>query len=240
MSLLYERLAPLTFSIGFLNCSLGKVQEAFIRWSRQNYKSIEYKEVPLSIEQALEDLQPFTAIPRRWLLVPTNSEWVAYFDNGARGPDPVSFVCYLADQLACRGVIATCVPNTLTEATGTKRGLYGAVQFELFAPHKTDFLNYERTVSAANDGGKWRFDAIGTVQSFEDTAAYKKRRVADRFTPEMLKNYCHALGIRVDSPEFYHSPAVLVWTNDPLPDDWGKLSLEEVQTQMGLEGGDKS
>lgn len=234
MSLLYDNLVPITFRIGFLNCSFKKARETFVRWKTQHFKSVEFKEVSLPIEQALGELQPLSAIPRRWLLVPTASDWVAYFDNGARGPDPVPIIGYLAEQLACQGAIATSIPNTLTEPTRTMSGLYGAVQFELFAPHPTHFLNYERIVSSTNDGGKWRFDANGPVQSFEDTARYQKRRVVDRFTPDMLKSYCYALGIRIDSPDFYRSPSVLVSTSDPLQTSLMALSLAQVQQQMGL------
>jgi hypothetical protein len=75
--------------------------------------------------------------------------------------------------LACRGIVAVCVPNTLNEETGTKKGLYVAVQFQMFVPHRTDFLNLQRTVAVTNDGGRWRFDANGAVQPFEETERYK-------------------------------------------------------------------
>jgi hypothetical protein len=89
-------------------------------------------------------------------------------------------------------------------------------------------------VSVAFEGGKWSFEANGTVQSFEETTMYHKRRVVDRFTPEMLKRYCYALGILVDVPDFYQTPALLVATSDPLPTGHLALSLVQVQQQMGL------
>jgi hypothetical protein len=232
--LIHERLAPLTFRFGFLNCSFAEVRDTFIQWKKQHFKSIESTELSLPLERALEQLQPLTNIPRRWLLVPTAGEWVACFDNGIRGPDPVPVVCYISEQLRCRGVVATSVPHTLSEDFGTKRGLYGAVQFELFAPHKTEFLNCERSVSVTYEGGKWRFDANGTVQSFEDVSKYQNHRLTERFTTEMLKAYCRALNIDVDSPNFYRSPSILVSSADPLPQGWISQSISEAQEQIGI------
>jgi hypothetical protein len=233
-TLLHEKLAPITFRVGFLNSSFTKIQDAFIQWKRQHFRSVQYKGCDLPLENALLELEPLTATPRRWLLVPTTSDWVGYFDNGVRGPDPVPVISHMAAQLGCRGVIATYIPHTLFEETGTTPGLYGAVQFELFAPHKTDFLNYERTVSVAYEGGKWRFDATGAVQSFEDPAKYQNRRIIDRFTPEMLKTYCRALNIDVDSISFYRAPSVLVFASDPLPEGWVAHTIAQAQEQMGL------
>ena len=234
ITLLNKNFAPIIFKIGFLNCSFQKVKESFIKWTTPHYKSIELIEVATGLENAFEALQPMTSIPRRWLLVPSGGGWVALFDNCMRGPDPVSAVCYLSQILACRGVVVTSIPHTLSEDQGTKIGLYGAVQFELFASQKTDFLNCERSVSVAFEGGKWSFAANGPVQGFEEPTMYQKRRIVDRFTPEMLKHYCYALGIRVDDPDFYESPALLVATNDPLPNGHFALSLVQAQQQMGL------
>jgi hypothetical protein len=93
-------------------------------------------------------------------------------------------------------------------------------------------------VSVAYEAGKWKFDMNGEIQSFEDSAKYQKRHVTDRFTPEMLKKYCYALGIRVDSPDFYQSPTVLVSTDDPLPAGHLTLSLAQAQQKMGFVIGD--
>jgi hypothetical protein len=130
--------------------------------------------------------------------------------------------------------VATYVPHTLDQETGTKTGLYGAIQFELFAPHPTAFLNYERTVSTAFEAGKWRFDANGSVQDFEDTSQYHNRRILDRFSLQTLKKYCTSVGIQVDSPDFYRGSATLVWTEDPLPKDALSLTLTEARARMGF------
>jgi hypothetical protein len=105
----------------------------------------------------------------------------------------------------------------------------GAVQFELFGPVDTEFLNYVRTVSVVFDGSKWRFDATGTVQAFEDVAAYRARRIRDRFTSAMLERYCQALGIDVFDPSFYGPRAVLVESVVPMAPDGMVMTLQQVQ-----------
>jgi hypothetical protein len=73
----------------------------------------------------------------------------------------------------------------------------------MFAPHQTTWLNQERAVVAMNDGGSWLFSTDGTPQPFEEPESYKARRIADRFTDDMLERYCKALGIRLFDESFY-------------------------------------
>jgi hypothetical protein len=104
----------------------------------------------------------------------------------------------------------------------------------MFGPLSTDFLNYVRTISVVNDGSRWRFDANGTVQDFEDQAAYARRKVADRFTSEMLVDYAAALGLSAFDPDFFPGPSVLV-TNPAVPPIGAKvLSLRETQHWIGI------
>lgn len=233
IGLLNNEFAPITFKIGLLNCSYGRALEAFVDWRRRVHKVVEFEEEESPLERKLASLQPLEPVPGRQLMVSTKSDdWVAFFNNGSRGSDPVSIVGHLSQELTCRGLIATAVPDTYSHG----KGLYGSVQFELFAPHRTEFLNYERTVSASNDGGKWVFGAVGAVQPFEETESYSNRRVRDRFTPDMLRRYCHALGVYIDSYEFYGTQSVLQVRGplQPRPGGWPSFSLEQVRESMGL------
>ena len=234
IGLLNNDFAPITFKIGLLNCSYCRAHTAFVEWGKKIYEVVEFEEEDSSLEQKLERLKPLEPVPRQQLMVSTVSDdWVAFFDNGSGGSDPVSTVGYLAQQLACRGLIATAVPNTYKDG----KGLYGAVQFELFAPHCTEFLNYERSVFAANDGGRWAFGATGIGQPFEETEQYTNRRIIDRFTPDMLRRYCHALGVYIESHEFYGRQSVLEIRGPlrPRPGGWPSFTLQEMRKSMGLE-----
>jgi hypothetical protein len=58
-------------------------------------------------------------------------------------------------------------------------------------------------VSIANDVGGWQFAAEGELQVYEQLECYRKRKVMERFTPDMLASYCTALGIDLFNSDFY-------------------------------------
>jgi hypothetical protein len=59
-------------------------------------------------------------------------------------------------------------------------------------------------------------------------ANYKRRRIRDRFTREMLLDYLAALGIRGDDPSFFTEGVLAVDTGSWLPGWTG--TLEEART----------
>jgi len=85
-----------------------------------------------------------------------------------------------------------------------------------------------------NDVSGWEFRATGSPQPFERTEQYLKEKTADRFTSEMLGEYCHALGIDLFDENFYCGPGVLIrsrfWF---LPRPKG-ISLRDAQIQLGM------
>lgn len=259
--LLDDRYAPITSSAGFLEAPLEHVAAVLARWHRTLHYTLINGPLPTSLDpvvlalapdvpdpegyltvthlnerfpEVLHRLEPLQAPGRgRELLVSTRSAWTAYFENSIGGTDAFGPISFLSQGLKCRGLIVTCVPHTLKRKESASAGRYGAVQFELYGPERTEWLNLVRGVSAMNDGGPWRFDAIGTVQPFERSEQYTARRVRDRFTPEMLEGYCQAVGVDYFAPEFYGAESVLM---EPHP-AWKPTrieSLAQVQRQIGL------
>jgi hypothetical protein len=92
-----------------------------------------------------------------------------------------------------------------------------------------------RSIAAANDGGSWVFYATGDVQSFEQTECYLAPRVRDRFTPDILRSYCRALGIDVFSEAFYKPSAVLTEHHHPNEKKVRSMTLSERRRELGLE-----
>jgi hypothetical protein len=80
-----------------------------------------------------------------------------------------------------------------------------------------------------NDGGTWMFAADGTEQTFEESQKYNARRIADRFTNEMLERYCEALGIRLFDGSFYGTQAAVINTIQKLTPGSPVMSLEEAR-----------
>jgi hypothetical protein len=229
-----NQLVPLTFKWGFLEAPFQKIIETNENWKQSIYSSVKVHAADLPLNEALLELQPLTIPKRHELFVITKSDWVAYFDNGIRGGDPVGTLVHLSETLKCRGLIVTNIPHTHTGDSKNAKGVYGAIQFELLASSPREFLNYERTISATNDGGKWVFHADGKVQSFEKIEQYNNKRVKDKFTSEMLDDYCKALGLNIFEPDFYQSKGYIIKIEDLLPEGYPKISLHEAQQRLGF------
>jgi hypothetical protein len=232
-TLLENRFAPLTYAIGFLESDFHHVADETVAWQRSIFSQVETVEIESSLGEALSKLEPLITPPRKNLLLSTNSRWVAYFDNGINGGDPSSFVGYFAQRLKCRGLAVTCIPG-LADDVPFANMHSSAVGFKLYAPEAREWLNLERSVSAVNDYGKWTFEATGSVQPFEKPDRYQARAVKNRFTPEMLEEYCSALGIRLFDGEFYGPAGILVKIGDPLPPEFVAISLAEAQSRLGI------
>jgi hypothetical protein len=109
------------------------------------------------------------------------------------------------------------------------------VKFTLFAAEHRDGLNVERSVVAINDVRGWEFTATGPPQDFEDATRYTARRVADRFTPEMLEAYCRALGIQLFIEEFYGGAGVITQASPWFLPRLATMTLPEARAQLGLQ-----
>jgi hypothetical protein len=223
-ALLDNRFAPLTYSIGFLEGDFQQVADETIAWQRSLFTQVEQVATESSLSDALSTLEPLITPPRKRLLLSTTSRWVAYFDNGINGGDPSSFVGYMAQRLKCQGLAVACRADAHSSV----------VRFVLYAPEAREWLNVERSVSAENDYGKWTFKTTGSVQPFEKPERYQARAVKNRFTSEMLEEYCSALGIRLFDDDFYGPAGVLVKIGDPLPPEFVAISLAEAQSRLGL------
>jgi len=237
ITLLSDRLAPITSAIGFLQLPLAEAAETLAGWRRELHGAARTEEVFAALPEMLARLEPLTLAvrPRELLVATERDDWTAYFDCGLHGGDPVSIVGHLTRTVRAAGVVVRSVPHTI--GTIEQPGRHGAVQFELFGPLPTSFLNYVRTVSVAHDGSKWRFDATGTVQDFEDTERYTARKIRDRFTSEQLAAYCAAMGLRPFDEGFYRPAGILVESPVRLPPGAAELPLAETQRQLGIRPG---
>lgn len=230
-----DEFAPITSSIGFLRAPLDVVGDALERWRREIHGSADH--VPLSggLREGVGRLEPLTGggvMPRELLISTSNPEWTALLDCGLQGGDHSLTISYLAEVLTVAGVVVVSIPDAPGDGATPPR--YGARQLEMFSPVRTDFMNYVRTISVVNDWGRWRFDANGLIQDFEDVSAYSRRKVADRFTGQMLIDYCADLGLHPFDEGFFCGPSRLV-TNSSHPLAGSMvLTLRQVQERYGI------
>ena len=211
------KFAPITDTIGFLRCDLETAVKAFLDWQGdiQSKRGVSLVDTRLSgsFMSDMNHLLPLTSVERRrYLFIPTKSNWTAFLDNGHQGTDAFSHISYLAEKLSCDAVRTTYIPEGYDDR-------YPATILEIFGPDKTDFLNSVRSISAAFYGAKWAFSAEGRVQPFEDVQRYSDRVLKKRFTGEMLEAYLNYLEIAAFDESFY-SPkgerAILVSKTGPI------------------------
>ena len=206
-ALLENRFAPATWTCGFVECSFADFSAAFIRWQQEIDTRFgpqtEGHQFHGSLPEALSRLEPLTTPLDRYLLIETCSNWTAIFSNGLGVNDVFSPVSYLPQVLKCRGLNVVCVPDRSNVRAKDALQIYGAITFSLYGPEKADWLNRIRHVGVANDARGWEFVAAGEIQPYEKTENYEKRKIVDRFTPEMLELYCAALGISLFDADFY-------------------------------------
>ena len=233
--LLDNTLAPLTFNWGFVEAPIDEVRAAYVRWQRMILHSVKVRTLKLALADALRQLEPLDMGSQRVLFLSTRGTWTACFDNGAKGANPSTFVGELSQRLKRRGVACGCIPNTLGRRDAGKPGTWGAVQFTLFAPGRRAFLNIERSVSVINDVRGWDFNTIGTVQDFEQVERYAASRIADRLTPEMLEDYCRALGIDLFDATFYGGAGVITHSYPWFLPRLATLTLADARRQLGYE-----
>src|SRR5262249_42389236 len=100
-----------------------------------------------------------------------------------------------------------------------------------------------RAIDAAHDGGGWVFETSGDIQPYEKPEMYVARRVRDRFTPDLLEEYCRALGIRLFDEHFYGPKGILiaprtlprVYAADGALQTVRAYILREARQDLGLE-----
>jgi hypothetical protein len=234
-ALLNNEVAPVTFSWGFVKAPFPEYSEAFVSWWKKLAIEFEIATFTEDLRHAFRRLEPLQSPQNRYLILETKSPWTAVFSNGLRTADVTSAVLHLCQVLDTFGLEVTCIPDrSQLEREGEALRIYGAVGFTLSGSKKTDWLNRVRHVSAMNDGGNWIFDAEGEEQPYEQLEKYAQRKIADRFTPEMLESYCLALGIDLFNPDFYGRKGVLVNQLTKFPQTSPKMSIAEANARLYL------
>ena len=240
-TLLNNRFAPITFTWGFIESPFVQFSEAFVRWQEgldaKFGTRTERKNFRMPLSESLLALEPLTTPLDRYLLTETRSGWSAIFANGLRTNDVYGPVSYLPTVLGCRGLEIACVPDRSDCADRDGFQIYGAVKFALYGPNTTDSLNRIRSISVTNDINGWEFVAGGKVQPYEQTENYRKRKIVDRFTPEMLESYCAAIGIEPFNPDFYGERCLLEHTTKrPAIAQGPIMSIAEARLHLHIPG----
>lgn len=175
---------PTTEAVGYFETSPAELSRWLVDEFDSDWKA---SEAPTgTLASLVELLRPLGPV-NRYLLVPVDG-WTAVLNNAPLGTDLGMLPSLAARRLGLRAVRAVAAEG------GDYR--YPATILEVYEPGATDNpLRNRRSIFAANDGGTWRFGESGHRFDFEEADIYERRRVRDRFTPEMLGRYLAELGV---------------------------------------------
>ncbi|QOD10948.1 hypothetical protein [Rathayibacter toxicus] len=227
-----NQFAPVTSVIGFINSPVQNVVCAFREWVFGT-PDVRYEISCLEggLREAVWSLEPveFGSNSKRLFVQTASSEWTAFFDNGAWGGDPLSVVSVLGQRLGVRSTYLSSKPAPPSQSIGSRR----LVIFEPNLMPGAEISQCVRAIELIKDG-RWSLDLSGDPLPFEDLEAYKNRRVAERFTPDMLNDYCAALGLRPFDDDFYPGPCFLSRRIADWPVPRKPETFAEAQLRLGI------
>lgn len=187
---------PVTSDFGLIQAPLERLLAESEGWHQSIGTTYLRTEVTSSLDDALTSLLPLAESKMRRLFVATKSDWIACFQNGIQGSDPFPAMSYLARQMRVLAMRVCCTPEHET---------YPATAWEVYAPEALGGdtpLGYRRSIAAMDDGGRWIFEESGLRYPFEQVERYSVRRIRDRFTGEMLRDYLRHFGVELFTDEF--------------------------------------
>ncbi|WP_146077099.1 hypothetical protein [Rathayibacter rathayi] len=206
-----DRFAPITSDMGFVRAPAAAVARTCREWDLEYGRPSTVTEIPGGLADAGPSMEPLDYGPTsKFLVVGTaHPEWSAFVDNGAQGTDPGSPTKVLGQRLNTDSLYISCIPAC---PRGDKRARLGVRKFVVHRPDPSPSAGLAeiiRMVAVIQDS-RWSFHTSGDPLPFEDVSAYTNRRIADRFTPEMLTDYCAAYGLRPFDDDFFPGPSYLL------------------------------
>lgn len=176
-----------TEQVGFFETDVKTLAE-WIQAGLDDMAGLAWQPAYSSLAEAVAALEPDVRVSR-YLCVPLRT-WSLLLNNSPLGTDVGVFPSYAARELGCRAIRAVSVGD---------EAIYPARVLEVYGPGGEPPLALERSITAANDGGRWVFETTGTPFPFEQKDAYARRTKRSRFTTEMMNDYLLALGVPVDT-----------------------------------------
>lgn len=215
-----EPSTQLTEGIGFLRAPMDRVVCFMSDWlvPQGQHPAERFR---ADVESALARMRPFWGTSAI-LVVATQNEWTGVFCGEKSGVEIEKYVAYPSREIPCEGVRFLYRRHSYNPAT--QEGRLGVVQWQMYEPRETYFLNYGRAVSLARDVDRWIFETSYKPLPFEHLDRYKARNPRDRFTFEMMMEYAEALGIRPFSPDFYREECAIF--GPPLWETQGQTQRE--------------
>jgi hypothetical protein len=185
-TVLLQTWSPITHDFGLIHASTDAVCSALTAWQESIGNQYAHRSLG-DLEAALNSLPPLSAEKRRCLLVPTTSEWTAFFQSGLSGSDPFPAMSYLSKQLGVDAMRVCVAPPSSS---------YQSVIWEFYAPQHRggdSLTGVRRAIAASNDGGRWKFSSSGLPFEFENVEKYSLQKNKTDSPRKFLVNIFHTL-----------------------------------------------
>ncbi len=212
------KIKPITTRMACIKGDINYMINKFVEW--QLPLIVEHKNTfnkALLNENVLLQLCPLTTTERRkYLFIPTQSPWIAFFDNGHTGTDRT-------------------IPEVLSKILNTEC-IYvgfdvdtGETVLDIFGPTNNDATDLVRSIAVIKESG-WKFYQYGQPLPFERQEMYKERIIKNRFNHTVLTGYLKQMEIAIYNEAFYDSQrAVLLTKHGPKFENTRELSLKQAQ-----------
>lgn len=224
---------PIDNSIGFIEADFHLVINFYQEWLKRLYGEMGLKVVQRQINGTLADgfqsLLPLTTHQtRRSLFLPTQSRWVAYFNNSVLGTD-LSSLPYMTDAIGARVIKVSMPPMKEGRLKDRNHPHGGTIMLDVYDPTVVETLHLRRSIQLINEDGHWSFETQGEPFDFEDTKQYQARLKKDRFTVQTLIEYLRHFGIDLLNETFYISnESILEELQGPLLPQMRAFSIDEA------------
>jgi hypothetical protein len=208
-----ERYAPVTTGMAFVHQPIAKFWEKFqIRLEdlRKIWESpvgdYQVEKVNGGLVDFLEKIGPIKVPISKYGIISAGPEWTAWFDAS---PCPDRGQATYNAMIQEREVVVS------VQSPHDPNGHPGSIGSTQFA--HIDYQRSDRRVRQviAHFESRWEFQTIGEPFLFEDLEAYKRKKIRDRLTPEMVAEYCRHFGLHIFDPNFYTGPGYIVTPYQP-------------------------
>ena len=158
-----------------------------------------------SFEEALSGLEPLDGSSA--LLVQTsNPAWTAVLSNHWQGGQQFHLATRISERMRVDRVDVDLRFLSKNEETGRRNLPSCHFAYSIPVLKTGGDAAHVQVSDQGNHAPKWDYYHSPNYMPFEDVDAYQRRRIADRFTPEMLNEYCKRAGVDVFDEDFYSGP----------------------------------
>lgn len=195
----------------FIHAEVAIVEKCLVTWGNEEIVNRGTRSTrassPLALAWRHVDMREPN--PTRGFLIDLKGGWTGFFNNQAQQ--------YLAaaelNQLCERLQTTTCFfyHNDVAESEHRGSTHFAVERWQNNAVVSRSVLLYRQS--------GWKFEVYGDALHFENVEAYQRKRKAERLTPELLRNYGEAMGVRFWDEAASGKDVVLLQTGRQAPGD---------------------